>query len=158
MSYQEVLSPLINAYQEFAGTILSLSDDQFLSPIDGWSPRDVVAHLVGWNDLMIEASQSIFAGKSPAYYADTPYNYSHINAAFTAKYSSRSKEELLAELLSSFERFKAFVLALPEEELTAHHGVRHYSGNPATIIRIIASLAGDYRTHTIQIREWLNKC
>jgi hypothetical protein len=44
---------------------------------------------------------------------------------------------------------------LSEEELTAHHGIRHYSGNPATVTRIIASLAGDYRTHTQQLQEWL---
>jgi hypothetical protein len=68
MPGQEVLSPLINAYQDFIGNILSLSDEQFFSPItkDGWAPKDVVAHLVGWNDLMIEASLSILSGKSPA--------------------------------------------------------------------------------------------
>jgi hypothetical protein len=153
----EVLSPLINAYQDFLGIILPLSDEQFLSPMDGWAPMDVVAHLVGWNDLMVEASLSILAGKSPAYYADTPNDYRNINAGFTSKYSSRSKRELLADLKSSLERFEAFVLALSDEDLTAHHGVRHYSGNPATVSRIISSLAGDYRTHTLQIREWLKK-
>ena len=157
MPGQDVLSPLDNAYQDFIATILTLSAGQFLSPIDGWAPRDVVAHLVGWNDLMIEASLSILAGNTPGYYADTPYDYSHINSGFTAKYSSRSKKELLADIKSSLERFKAFVLALPDEELTAHHGVRHYSGDPATISRIIASLAGDYRSHLQQIKDWRKK-
>jgi hypothetical protein len=157
MPGHKVLSPLVIAYQDFETTILSLSDEQFLSPMDGWAPRDVVAHLVGWNDLMIEASFSILSGKAPNYYADTPYDYSHINSGFIAKYSSRSKKELLADLNSSLERFKAFVLALPGEELTADHGVRHYSEDPATVTRIISSLAGDYRSHTQQIKDWLIK-
>jgi hypothetical protein len=150
-----VLSPLVNAYQDFVATVLSLSDEQFLSPMDEWAPREIVAHLVGWNDLMIEASLSILEGNAPGYYADTPYDYSHVNSGFTSKYSSTSKQELLADLKSSLERFKAFVLALPDEELTADHGVRHYSGNPATVSRIISSLAGDYRSHTQQIKDWL---
>ncbi len=125
--------------------------------MNGWSPREVVAHLIGWNSLMIEASLSILAGKTPAYYDDAPNNYSHINAGFTARYSSQSKQELLAELKSSMEGFEAFVLALPDGELAAQHGVRHYSGSSATVSKIIASLAGDYQFHTQQIIEWLNK-
>jgi Uncharacterized conserved protein len=157
MMAQEVFSPLQDAYQGFVAIILSLTDDQFLCPLakDEWAPRDVVAHLVGWNDLMIEASRSIVAGNSPAYYADSPNDYCNINAGFTSKYSSRSRQELLADLRTSLARFEACVLALPQVDLTAHHGVRHYSGDPATVTRIISSLAGDYRTHTAQIREWL---
>jgi hypothetical protein len=159
MTSQEVFSPLQDAYQGFVAIILSLSDDQFLCPLakDEWAPRDVVAHLVGWNDLMIEASRSILAGNSPAYYADSPNDYRNINAGFTLKYSSRSRQELLADLRASLARFEAFVFALAQDDLTAHHGVRHYSGDPATVTRIIASLAGDYRTHIAQIREWLKK-
>jgi hypothetical protein len=144
------------ACQEFANHILSLSDKQFLSPMNGWTPRDVVAHLVGWNGLMIESSLSILAGKLPSYYDDAPNDYSHINAIFTAKHSSRSKQELLAELKSSMENFESFISTLPPEELTADHGVVHYSGSPATVTRIVNSLAGDYQYHTRQIKEWLS--
>ena len=157
MSNHEVILLLRHAYQDFAELILSLPKELFLSPLNRWSPRDVVAHLVGWNSFMIEASSSILAGQSPSYYADAPNDYSNINAGFTAKYSSRSKQELLADLKSSMEGLDAFILALPAEELAADHGVRHYSGGPATVSRIVESLAGDYRYHTNEIREWLNR-
>jgi hypothetical protein len=157
MSNQEVTLSLKVAYQDFTEIIFSLSEQMFLSPLNGWSPRDVVAHLVGWNSLMIEASFSILAGQPPSYYADAPNDYSHINAGFTAKYSSRSKQELLAELKSSLEGLEAYVLALPAGELKADHGVRHYRGGPATVSQTVESLAGDYRYHTNQIREWLYK-
>ena len=155
MSNQEVTHSLRRAYQDFTELIFSLSEEQFLSSMNGWSPRDVVAHLVGWNSFMIEASSSILAGQPPSYYADAPNDYSNINAGFTAKYSSRSRHELLAELKSSLEGLDAYVIALPAGELAADHGVRHYRGGPATVSKIIESLAGDYHYHTDQIREWL---
>src|SRR5215211_8154374 len=98
MSEQKSTLQLTHAYQHFSKLIDSLSDEQFLSPMNGWAPRDVVAHLIGWNRLMIEASLSLRAGKPPAYYDDAEHDYSNINASFTAKYSSQSKPELLAEL------------------------------------------------------------
>ncbi|MEW6403863.1 MAG: ClbS/DfsB family four-helix bundle protein [Chloroflexota bacterium] len=159
MSNQEVIFPLRSAYQDFVEIILPLSNEQFLSliPTGGWASRDIVAHLIGWNSLMIESSRSILAGKPPEYYADTPNDYSNINAGFTAKFSSQSKEELLEQLKSSMEGFETFISSLSETELTADHGVRHYSGSPATVRKIIASLAGDYQYHIRQIKEWLDK-
>ena len=157
MSSQKTVLLLKRAYQDFTELILSLSEELFLSPMDEWAPRDVVAHLIGWNTLMIEASSSILAGQPPSYYADAPNDYSHINAGFTARYSSRSRQELLAELKSSLDGLERYVLALPSEELVANHGVRHYRDGPATVSKIVESLAGDYRYHADQIREWLNK-
>ena len=157
MPPKKVTFSLISAYEDFVGLILSLSSEQFLSSMDGWCPRDVIAHLIGWNNLMIEASRSILAGKPPAYYDDASNDYSNINSVFTTRYSSRSKQELLAELKSSMAGFETFVLALPDRELLANHGVSHHQGGPATVSKIITSLAGDYSYHAQQIREWQNK-
>jgi hypothetical protein len=148
---------LTHAYQHFSKLIDSLSNEQFLSPMNGWAPRDVVAHLIGWNGLMIEASMSLLAGNPPSYYDDTPNDYSHINASFTTKHSSRTKQELLPELQSSLEALVKFIDGLPIERLTANHGVMHHSGEPATVADIIDSLAGDYQDHSREIEDWLNK-
>jgi hypothetical protein len=153
MNGQKDMASLEHAYQDFTAIILSLSDEQFLSPMDGWAPRDVVAHLAGWNGLMIESSLAILAGKPPTCYADVQNNYSNINAGFTARYSSRSKQELLAELRSTMKEFEVFIDSLSAEDLAADHGVVHYSDSPATVGRIITSLAGDYRDHAHQMKE-----
>lgn len=157
MSNQNTMLSLKHVYQQFTKLVASLSGEQFLISIDDWTPRDIVAHLIGWNGLMIESSLSIIAGNPPAYYDDAPNDYRNINARFTAKYSSQSKPELVAELESSMETFEKFICAIPPEELTAHRGVVHYSGSPATLARIINSLAGDYQYHSHQIEEWLDK-
>lgn len=154
---QDVIAPLRNSFNEFTEIIALLSDEQFVSPMHGWSPKGVASHLAGWNTFMIEAALSVLAGKTPIYYADAPNNYSNINAGFMAKFASYSKEELLAELKSSMERLETFVLRLPTEELTTSHGVHHYNGSPATVGKIIASLTSDYQDHTNEIREWLSE-
>jgi hypothetical protein len=157
MIFSNATFELNHACQEFAELILSLSEGQFSAPMSGWSPQGIVSHLVGWNGLMIEASLSILAGKAPFYYDDAPNDYSHINAIFTQKYALRSKQELLAELKSSMEKFEAFISTLPAEELTADHGVNHYRGSPASVAKTIKSLAGDYQYHIRQIREWFKQ-
>jgi hypothetical protein len=157
MSKQNVILQLTHAYQHFSSLIDSLSNEQFLSHMNGWAPRDVVAHLIGWNSLMIEASSSILAGNPPSYYEDAQNDYANINASFTAMYSSRSKQELLVELRSSMEKLVRFIEDLPIQELTANQGVMHHSGEPATVAGIIDSLAGDYQDHSREIEEWLSK-
>ena len=149
------LVSLREAYQDFSDVILALADARFLASMNGWSPRDIVAHLIGWNRGMIEAAGEILDGKTPAYYADAPTDYRNINAGYVARYASRSRSELLAELASSLDAFERYIRALDPSELDNSHGVLHYSGRPATVAGIIASLAGDYRDHAAQIRAWL---
>jgi hypothetical protein len=154
---KDVMSPLNNSFHEFTELIKSISDEQFVSPMHGWSPKGVASHLAGWNRLMIEAGLSILAGRTPDYYADAPNHYSTINAGFTTQYLSYSKAELLAELQSSMDSFEAFVLSLPGEELSANHGVHHYNGSPATVNKMIESLTSDYQDHTHELKEWLSE-
>jgi len=157
MSDQDPAPPLHQAYQALVKLIESLSNEQFLARMNGWAPRDVVAHLIGWNSLMIESSLSILAGNQPSYYDDAPNDYSNINARFTEEHASQSKEELLAELRSSAEKLEKFIDSLSIEERTANHGLMHHSGEPATIADIVDSLAEDYVSHTHEIEEWLHK-
>ena len=145
---------LKSAYQDFCGVIQGLADDIFLTKIDDWTPRDVVAHLVGWNRHMIQACQSILAGRTPDYYADAPNDYRTINAGFVVRFASTSKEALLGELGNGLKELVEFALALDPAEWHASHGVRHYRGAPATVASTLTSLAGDYAHHAHQIRGW----
>jgi hypothetical protein len=146
------LASLRSAYDDFVACIRAVPEAEFLIPMNGWAPRDVVAHLIGWNHLMIQSSRSILAGEAPAYYADAPNDYRNINGAFVEVYSSRSKEELLRQLDSTMKDLELYLAGLPRYDLLADRDVRHYSGEPATVTRIIASLAGDYELHTRQVR------
>jgi len=154
METENLLPALKLAYNDFYNCIISLPDSLLLSEMSGWSPRDVIAHLIGWNKHMIEASSAILHGQTPAYYADAPNDYRNINAQMAITFSSRSKEELLAEMESSMQTFRQFIASLQPDELVDSHGVLHHSGRPATIAGIIESLTQDYQQHTLEIQQW----
>jgi hypothetical protein len=157
MSAENTAFPLNQNFQSFTKVIDALSDEQFLTVMDGWSPRDVVAHLIGWNGLMIDSALEILAGNPPSYYQDAPNDYSNINAEFMNKYSSRSKREMLADLQSTMKKLESFIESLSAGEFTASHGVTHHSGGPASVARIVSSLAGDYEYHIRQVEGWFPK-
>jgi hypothetical protein len=142
----------------FVALIRSLPEESFLWPIEqGWSPREVVAHLVGWNGLMLASCQDILQGRAPAYYADADNDYANINAGFVSRFASTGRETLLAELINSEQALVAFLKDLDSTEWHADHGVIHHSGGPATVARVLASLESDYRDHTRQIESWLKR-
>lgn len=149
------LLSLRDAYQDLSGLVDSLPEALFLASTNGWSPRDVVAHLIGWNRGMIAAAGAILEGRTPDYYTDAPNDYRNINAGYVARFTSRSRTEILGELAASLADFERYVQGLDPTELDNSHGVLHYDGRPATVAGIIASLVTDYRDHAAQIREWL---
>jgi len=153
MNHDAALAPLEQAWRSLDAAVRALPEERFLAPLRGWSARDIVAHLIGWNRHMIEASGSILRGESPAYYADAPLGYRNLNAAHAAAYSSRSREELLRELEASLQELKTFVRSLRMGEIDDSHGVLHYIGRPATIAGILRSLTQDYRDHAAEIDE-----
>ncbi|MFQ5754049.1 MAG: ClbS/DfsB family four-helix bundle protein, partial [bacterium] len=112
---------------DFVRCVTSLSHDLFLKKLDGWSPRDIVAHLIGWNRYMIEGSKQIKKGELPFYDIDPGENYSKINAVLVREYSSMDKQELLNELQNSAQELKQFLLSLNPEEWQHDYGVRHWS-------------------------------
>ncbi len=149
------LAPFDNVFLEFCDCIRSVPDRRFLEPMNGWSPREVVAHLIGWHYRMIQACQEIRRGQAPGYYADAANDYANLNAASVAQFMSCSKEELLKELITSRQEFLNYLGTLDPSEWDADHGVAHHRGGPATAGRIVEALLGDYRQHTKEIRNWL---
>ncbi|MGA2113098.1 MAG: maleylpyruvate isomerase N-terminal domain-containing protein [Anaerolineales bacterium] len=143
------------AFFGFCDCLRSLPDPFFLQPMPGWSPRDVAAHLVGWNYRMIHACQAILRGQAPVYYADAASDYASLNAASVAQFASRSKSEMLEQLAASRQGFRDYLGTLDPGEWNADHRVVHHRGGPATVGRIVEALTRDYRQHTREIDEWL---
>jgi hypothetical protein len=143
------------AVEEFADCIAQVPEGLFLSPMDGWAPRDVIAHLIAWNGEMLKVCRGIQRGETPAYYADAPNDYRNLNARFVAEHDSQEKIRLLHELDDTKNELIDYLRALAAEEWDADFGIVYHRGGPATISRTIESLAGDYRHHTREILEWL---
>jgi len=143
------------AFTQFEALIQSLPEKLFLSPMNGWSPRDVVAHLTGWNRYMREVCQRLQEGQTPFYYADAANDFQNVNAELVARYASQDKGILLAELRNSKDELIQYLVSLDAAVWDADYGVQHYRGGSASVTRTVKSLGDDYQSHRQEIEAWV---
>lgn len=139
--------------RDLEGAVDALAPDAFLSALGNWSPRDIVAHLIGWNRSVVRGSKQLLAGELPFYDQDPGEDYSKVNAGLIAEYSSESRDELLAELEEAATELVCFLRSLTRQDWSRDSGLVH-DGEPLTICDTVAELVDDYSHHTTQIREW----
>lgn len=150
------LEELEQAFERFKGCIEVLLEDLFLEPMNGWSPRDVVAHFIGWNRYTIDGCRDVLRGVGPFYLDDEPNDFCNVNAASVQRYASTSRRELLEELDASFEELKAYLLSLTPSEWLRETGVKHEWAT-ITVENTVAGLRDDYDKHRKAIERWLRK-
>ena len=136
------------------GCVRSLQQDQFLKKMNRWSPRDIVAHLIGWNRALIQGSNQIRKGELPFYDIDPGENYSKVNDAFVKEISSESREELMDQMHSSAGQLVEFLRTLSPDQWNHDYGVRHKEA-VITIRNSMDELMEDYAHHLKQIENWL---
>ena len=138
---------------DFHRCVSSLDERTFLTPISRWSPRDIVAHLVGWNRYLVEGADQIRRCELPFYDIDPGDNYSKVNAVLVRKYSSTNRGELLDDLRASAQELQQFLRSLDPGEWAQDYGVRH-AGATITIRNSVDELIDDYVHHREQIVKW----
>lgn len=147
---------LEQAVEAFRACIWALPEELFLKPIVGWSPRDVVAHLIGWNRYTIGGCRQILSGRKPFYFEDAHNDYSNVNADSVQRYSSTSRPNLMTEFGRSSEELRLYLLSLDLSEWETDHGIRH--GRWAITVRnTIGALRSDYDAHRQEIEQWASR-
>ena len=131
----------------------ALGEQSFLSRHGGWSPRDILAHLIGWNPAIVDGCRQLLRGELPFYDVDPGDDYCKVNAQFVRQHASTSREGLLADLGSSAARLGRFLEALDPVDWDRDSGVSH-EGEQLTIRDTVDELIDDYRHHSEQIRGW----
>jgi hypothetical protein len=156
MNIEEQIAKFDQSIEDFVRCVASLNEEFFLKRSDHWSPRDVVAHLIGWNRYIIEGSNQIRKGELPFYDIDPGEDYSKVNAVLVLEYSSTDRQEMLDELQVSAQELKRFMRSLDTSEWSRDYGVRH-KGDVITIQNTVDELIEDYDIHTERIEEWVRK-
>jgi hypothetical protein len=136
--------------------VASLNEELFLKRLDHWSPRDVVAHLIGWNRYIIEGSNQIRRGELPFYDIDPGEDYCKVNAVLVLEYPFTDRQKMLDELQVSAQELKQFIQSLDSNEWSRDYGVRH-KGAVATIQITVDELIEDYDIHKERIKEWARR-
>ena len=141
------------AVESFAACIDALGEKSFLVKLNGWSARDILAHLIGWNRHVIEGSKQIQRGELPFYDIDPGENYSNVNAALVRQYDSNSGQVLLDQLETTARELKEYLRGLDAATWARDFGVRH-DGSRVTISETVDELIKDYDHHRRQIEDW----
>lgn len=145
------LADLETASADFMETMRSLSAENFLKSLGDWTPRDIMAHLIGWNRVTLAGCSELREGVEPFYFFDGTNDYRKVNARFFEQFPSTDRDELLKEITATKETLVAYLKAIPESEWELDTGIVHYRGDPATVARCVDSLIRDYRKHRQEI-------
>ncbi len=151
------LANLVIACAAFMETMRNLSAEDFLKSLGDWTPRDITAHLIGWNRITLVGCGELREGVEPFYFYDGTNDYRKVNAKFFTQFPSTDKDELLQEIASTKDALVAYLKTVPESEWELDTGIVHYRKDPATIARCVDSLIRDYRKHMEEIVDAFSK-
>jgi hypothetical protein len=149
----EQRAALAKAIATFAEAVERQPAELFLRAVDGRTPRDIVAHLIGWNRAAVAASAELRRGQLPACLTDPGLNFSRINALTMAEYPSRDRAELLDQLRASASDYDTMLRDLPANEWGDNHGI--VLGDwPVSNGNLAAALIHDFTHHRDEIESW----
>jgi hypothetical protein len=147
----EQLSDLKTAHNDFMQTASNFSANDLIISLGDWTPRDILAHFIGWNRITLAGCAELREGVEPFYFYDGTNDYRKVNAQFLKRYDSTNKDLMLAQVKGTMEALVSYLNSIPESEWELDTGVIHYRGGPATVARCVDSLIRDYRKHREEI-------
>ena len=150
-NHKEQLADLELAYAEFMQTAKGLSPEDLMRPLGDWTPRDILAHFVGWNRITLVGCAELCEGVEPFYFHDGTNDYRKVNAPFFSRYNSSDLNILLTQVNETMDALMSYLRTVNENEWELDTGIVHYRGGPATVARCVDSLIRDYRKHREEI-------
>jgi len=156
ITIKEQVDNLNHSIQEFNRCIALLPEALFLKKMNGWSPRDVTAHLVGWNLHTIKGCRQLRRGELPFYFIDPGDDFCKVNALLVREYNHKDKEKLIAQLNASAKKLTEFLITIDPAGWETDFGAR-YMGEAVTIKNSVDALISDFITHKQQIEKWAKK-
>ena len=157
VTVDEQLDQLERSIEAFAGSVAALDERFFLSKVISWTPRDMVAHLIGWNRHIVRGAREILRGRLPFYDVDPGPDYSKVNAALVREWADTDRTALLNSLAVSTRELTAFLRAMDRSAWDRDFGVRH-GGETLTVKSTVADLIADYHHHRVQLEEFRERC
>ena len=153
MTVDEQLDQLERSIEAFAGSVAALDERLFLSKVTSWTPRDIVAHLIGWNRYIVRGAREILRSRLPFYDVDPGPNYSKVNAALVREWADTDRTALLNSLAASTRELTVFLRAMDRSAWDCDFGVRH-GGETLTVKSTVDDLIADYHHHRVQLEEF----
>jgi hypothetical protein len=110
-----VVEALAASHAAFRDAVATLDDDTMATTIDGgWSVRDVVAHLIGWDEVGARDFERVVRGHMPVLAAYRHEDVDQWNAGFVRGRNLFSAAQLIAEMDAAWDALQAGIRPLPD--------------------------------------------
>ncbi len=119
MTKTELLAAIHSTHADFATAAAELDDDALAGPapaMDGWTRKDVLAHVAWWSDHSARVVESLRAGREP-YVREEPWDVDEQNARIHDENTGLAAADARRSEAESFARLVAAVEAASEDEL-----------------------------------------
>jgi uncharacterized damage-inducible protein DinB len=81
----------------------------------GWSVKDILAHIVGWEDEVIKQFQAFLVNPD----VDDTYDIDSFNESSVSSRKNKTRNEIIEELKSTQEELSAFISTLSQKDIDA---------------------------------------
>lgn len=134
-----IVARIAAAHQRLLDAVAPLTDAQMQAPVlgDGWSVKDVLAHLAFWDQRLLHAIDpqdgSHTSRLAPPIIADIPFDeqwLATVNARIYALNRQRDLQDVQAELAAMQRRLLAVVASLTLDDVFDSAGLSALLGEP----------------------------
>jgi hypothetical protein len=139
--------------------LASLTPEQMTQPkvVGDWSAKDVLAHLIEWEQMVIEWYEAGVKGKVPATPSEE-YNWGQLpqlNHAIYLKHRDRGLADIQKDFKASHKKIMKTIQKIPEKELFTH-GHFAWTRNNTLAAYFVSGTSSHYRWARTSIRKGLN--
>ncbi|MGE5334650.1 MAG: ClbS/DfsB family four-helix bundle protein [Nitrososphaerota archaeon] len=117
LSKEQLLRDFADAYERLMETATDAARQGANPAGDGWGPRDIIAHLAGWEIMATARIPAIVGGMAPMEFAEPAQNQvmnDAINAAFVTLAGDQPLDALCGMLRQAYQRNVAYLTTLDE--------------------------------------------
>lgn len=117
MSREQLLQECANAYERLMETATEAGQRGVTRTEDGWGPREIVAHLAGWEVMATVRIPAVVGGMAPLEFADEAQTIvmdDAINSAFAMLAGDQPLAALCAKLRRAYQHNIEFLKTLDD--------------------------------------------
>ncbi len=155
-----VLARIADERRHWQEIVAEVGPDRFEEPgpMGEWSFKDLAAHLLGWRERTIARFEAAAEGRPeppPPWPAELEgEDDDPVNDWIHEQHRDRPAEDVLRDVVRSYERLAAAIAALPDEKLTDPRAFPTLDGQSVVDVDLLGHL---HEEHEPSIREWLTR-
>ncbi len=155
---ESILNSIKTERRRLEKNLVNLSDEDIVEPsvIGEWSVKDILAHLVDWEQRFLGWYQAGLRGEVPQTPAPgmTWRDLDKLNQMIFEEHKEQPLDEVKADFHNSYQQVLETVKVIPEESIF-RAGYFAWTENSNLKAYILANTANHYRWAKNQIRSWM---